>query len=305
MVIPAVSGPYDLGNVVVRVALHVDPTDAHITAVSDPLPQILDGIPLRLRELRVNLDRQNFALNPTNCDPFSVGAQVFGDQGAEADRAAPFQVANCSGLSFTPKLTTAFSGSTTRTGNPALTAVLTAKPGEANISRATVTLPPTEQIDNAHINSPCTRAQFAANSCPPGSVIGSAKAQTPLLDKPLEGPVYLMTGFGHKLPDVVAALKGQIDINLDGHVYAVHKAIHTTFAIVPDAPVSKFTLSLDGGKRGLLENNTNLCASTQYVNVLMDGQNGKSVGENPVLQTPCGKKGHRARGVHKYREVRR
>jgi hypothetical protein len=288
VITPAISGPYDLGNVVVRAALRVDPWTAQVTAVSDPLPQIFVGIPLRLREIRVNLDREDFALNPTNCDPFSVDARVTGDQEAAVDLAEPFQVANCASLPFGPKLSMRLSGATRRTGNPALTTVLTAKAGEANVSSATVTLPPTEQIDNAHINSPCTRVQFAADSCPPGSVIGSAKAETPLLGKPLEGPVYLMTGFGHKLPDVVAALRGQIDIDLDGHVYTVHRAIRTTFSSAPDAPISKFTLSLDGGRKGLLENNTDLCRASLVAVAAITGQNGASVEQSPALQAPCG-----------------
>ena len=303
VITPALSGPYDLGNVVVRAALRVDPSTARITAVSDPLPQILQGIPLRLRSILIELNRPHFALNPTNCDPLAVAATVFGDQGAQASLSSHFQVASCANLPFAPKLTTAFSGGTRRTGNPALRAVLTypAKAGAyANIASAAVTLPPTEIIDNAHIQDPCTRVQFAADACPPSSVIGYAKAETPLIEQPLEGPVYLMTGFSHKLPDLVADLRGQVDIVLDGHVETVHKRIRTTFETVPDVPVSRFTLSLDGGSKGLLENNTNLCLTTHRLSVEMVGQNGRTRDENPVLATSCAKpkrKAHHKKGV--------
>ena len=141
VITPGLSGPYDLGSVVVRAALHVDPSTAQITTVSDPLPQILQGIPLRLRSILINLDRTNFTLNPTDCKPFSVGAEVFGDQGAVVTRSEPFQVASCGTLPFAPKLALKLSGATKHDRNPALTATLTAKAGEANVASTAVTLP--------------------------------------------------------------------------------------------------------------------------------------------------------------------
>jgi hypothetical protein len=289
---PAVSAGYDLGNVVVREGLDVNPETAQVSTAAASLPQIFQGIPLRLRQIMINLNRPNFALNPTNCDPLAVRAEVFGDEGAVSTSFSHFQVANCASLSFKPKLALRFSGSMKRSSNPALTATLTYPGGSgyANIASTQVTLPSTELIDNAHIRTPCTRVQFAANACPAASVIGFAKAETPLLEKPLEGPVYLRSS-SHKLPDVVAALKGQIDIELDGRVDSIHKRLRTSFEAVPDAPVSKFTLSLDGGKKGLLESSENLCAGKQRASVRMVGQNGKVASSNQLLQTPC-KKAH-------------
>lgn len=218
-------------------------------------------------------------------------AQVFGSEAALSNHSSHFQVANCASLDFAPKLTMGFSGSTKHAGDPALHTVLTANPGEANIAEVQVTLPHSEFLDNAHIQSPCTRVQYAAQQCPPDSVIGFAKADTPLLEKPLEGPVYLRSGGNNrKLPDIVAALNGQIDITLVGHVESVPGRLRTTFSTVPDAPISKFTLSLDGGNKGLLENGTNLCAQTLRASVDLAGQNGKTANQNPVLETPCGKK---------------
>jgi hypothetical protein len=287
VITPALSGPYDLGNVVVRAALQVNAFNAQITAVSNPIPQILEGIPLRVRTIRINLDRPNFAINPTNCNPLSVNATVTGNQGAVANLTELYQAANCGTLPFEPKLALRVSGSTKRVGNPALHSVLTAAPGEAGISQAIVALPRSELLDNAHIKSPCTRTQFAAKACPPGSVIGFARAKTPLLEKPLEGPVYLMTGFGHKLPDVVADLKGQIEILLDGRVSTFHGGLRTSFESVPDAPVSKFTLNLVGGGKGLLENGESLCGRRQVAAVSLSGQNGKTDNSRKTIQTPC------------------
>jgi hypothetical protein len=300
VVTPAVSGPYDLGNVVVRAALHVDPTSAQITAESDPLPQILDGIPLRLRQVTINLNRNNFTLNPTNCDHFAIQTRVFGNQGATASLQSPFQAANCSGLPFGPKLALRLKGGTTRAKHPALTATLTAAPGEANIAKAVVTMPSSIFLDQGHVGSPCTRPQFAANACPAKSVLGTARAESPLLEKPLEGTVYLASGYGHKLPDVLAALKGQVNVNLDGIVSSYHQRLRTSFKTVPDVPVSKFTLSLLGGKKGLLVNSANLCKGPQRATVNMTGQNNRRANSNPQLLLPCKKKsGHKAKGGKK------
>ena len=312
VITPAVSGPYDLGNVVVRAALHVNPETAQITAVSDPFPQILQGIPLRLRSILIELNRQNFTLNPTSCDSFSVGSQVSGNQGAQADFSSPFQVADCAALPFAPKLALKLSGSTKRRGTPALTATLTAKPGEANVARTAVTLPPTEILDNAHIKNPCTRVAFAEGQtpgerCPAGSVIGYARAQTSLLEAPLQGPVYLRSAPENKsgLPDVVAALNGQIDITLDGKISTVHGGLRTTFETVPDAPVSKFTLSLDGGSKGLLQSSTNLCSTSKRAEVTIDGQNGGSADQMLKLQTACGGAARRMHHLLPTRKVAR
>ena len=301
VVIPAVSGPYDLGNVMVRVALHIDPETAAITATSDPLPQILEGIPPRVRLIRIDLNRPNFTINPTNCQQQWVNSDVFGDQGSEIALRYPFQVANCRNLGFAPKLSMGFAGATKRAGNPAVRATLNfAGSGpEANVSRVAVTLPPTELVDNAHIQDPCTKVQFyrghsLGEDCPQSSQIGYARAETSLLEKPLEGPVYLRTGGGYKLPDIVAALNGQIDIALDAHVDEVHQRIRTTFADVPDATVRNFTLMLDGGKKGLLENTLNLCPRSLHAAAYLSAQNNMAVHERPLLTSVCNRRKHTA-----------
>jgi hypothetical protein len=289
VITPAVSGPYDLGNVVVRVALNVDPESAQVTAVSDPLPRILDGIPLRLRSIRVDLDRQGFTLNPTSCEPFSVQGTIFGAEGAKLEPANHFQVGNCGALAYEPKLTLSLSGGLARRGHPAIHAILDAGPGEANTSRVSVALPPGELLDNSHIDTVCTRVQFATDACPAGSVLGTAEAKTPLLDAPLKGKVYLRSGT-NKLPDLVADLRGQIDIVLAGKIDTVKGgALRTTFASVPDAPVEEFQLDLLGGKKGLLQNSKPICGRALRVAVRMAGHNGAAFNTNPLLRSACGK----------------
>lgn len=301
VVTPAISGPYDLGNVVVRAAIHVDPADVHITAVSDPLPQIFEGIPLRMRSILVKLDRPNFALNPTNCSSFTVRASLGGDQGGVAKSTTPFQVANCDSLPFEPKLKLSFSGGIKRIQDPALTAVLSAKPGEAGIARVAVTLPPSELLDNAHIHQPCTPVEFGRNACPRNAVIGFAKADTPLLEAPLEGPVYLMSS-SHRLPDIVAALHGQFDVTLDGRVTSVPGRLRTIFSGVPDAPVSRFTLKLFGGKRGLIQNTVPLCKANLDAVVTLTGQNELRDNQNQAITpTPCHRAGRRKAQSHRSR----
>jgi hypothetical protein len=302
VVIPAVSGPYDLGNVVVRSAVNVNPTTAQVSTVSDPITQILEGIPLRLRSVLINLDRAQFTLNPTNCEPFSVAAQAFGNQGAVANLAAPFQVANCASLRYGPQLSLKLSGGVQRRGHPAVRAVLKTKPGEANTRKVSVALPQGELLDNAHIGTICTKVQFSKDACPAASVYGTAKAFTPLLEAPLEGNVVLRSS-KNKLPDIVLDLRGQIDVEVAGKIDTVQGgALRTTFSRVPDAPVSKFVLKLAGGAKGLLVNSTSLCGSAKKATVKMTGQNGLELEDKTKLQTTCGSKARHKR--HHKRKVR-
>jgi hypothetical protein len=305
VVTPAVEGPYDLGNVVVRSAVNVDPTTARISVASDPLPQILDGVPLRLRTIDIRLNREGFALNPTNCDPFAVETSIAGDEGAVSTPGAGFQVANCSDLAFGPKLGLRLSGGTKRRGHPALQAVLRTQPDEANISQVVTTLPKTEVLDNAHIKSPCTRVQYAQNACPAGSRLGSATAESPLLDQPLRGPVFLRSG-SHKLPDLVIQLNGQVNIELLGRIDSSKAGgLRTSFETVPDVPVSSFVLNLEGGQKGLLQNGTNLCRSPGKAKIGMTGQNGAVTNIKKKLQVACGSTARHKRHHRRLMRARR
>jgi hypothetical protein len=291
VVIPAVSGPYDLGNVAVRNALYIDPNTSQASAVADPLPQIVEGIPTRTRSVLVNLDRTdsqdhpNFTINPTNCDPFSIDATLNGDQGASAQRSSHFQVANCADLGFGPKLSFGLKGGTKRNGHPAFTTVLSTRGGDANIHSVQVTLPAGMQLDQSHINAPCTRPQFAAHQCPAASVIGTATATSPLVDYSLTGPVYLRTGT-NPLPDLVLDLHGPpaqpVEVIAVGKVDTVNARLRTTFETVPDAPFAA-TVSLQGQNKGLLVNNTDLCKQANRAKLHLVGQNGRSADSNPKL----------------------
>jgi hypothetical protein len=294
VVIPAVSGPYDLGNVVTRIAVYIDPATAQITTVSDPLPRILDGVPLRTRYIQVGLDRPGFTLNPTRCDPFSIGTEVFGDEGTVASLGTHFQVANCSAMEYAPALSLSLTGGLAARGHPAIHALFKAQPGESNTQRVSVTLPNGEQLDNAHIGTVCRRGEFAADQCPASSLIGHAKVVTPLLDEPLEGNVYLRAS-SHKLPDLVMDLEGQIEIELAGRVDAVNGRLRTTFESVPDAPVTSLRLDLLGGAKGLLVNSNGLCGRSRRATVGMAGQNGDIVNVKPKLKTSCGSGASRKR----------
>ena len=254
------------------------------------------------------MDRPEFVYNPTNCEPTSTASTVLGsgkDFVSEADDnpvtvTSPFQAADCASLGYKPALKLSLKGSTKRGGTPAFKAVLTPRPGDANTGRAQVTLPHSEFLDNAHIGTVCTRVQFAEGNipgekCPAASLYGHAKAITPILAEPLEGPVFLRstgTGAGHHLlPDLVAALhNNQVNFDLVGHVEGVHGGIRNTFETVPDAPVTQFTLEMEGGSKGLLENSTNLCAKPNHASAVFTGQNGKVDDFNPLLEVKCPKK---------------
>jgi hypothetical protein len=288
---PAQAGPFDLGTVVVRAAIRVHPETAQVSVDSDPLPQFLEGIPVTYRTVHVDVNRPNFTLNPTSCARMQVEGTASSVSGGRAALASPFQVGGCSSLAFKPKLRLRLKGGTARSGHPVLRATLTMPEGGANIARTSVALPHSEFLDQNHIKTICTRVQFAAATCPAGSVYGHARALTPLLDQPLEGPVYLRSS-NHELPDLVADLNGQIHVVLVGRIDSVNGGIRSTFEGVPDAPVSKFVLQMQGGKKGLLVNSTNLCAQTNRAKVQFDGQNGKVTKSAPVLVNGCRKKKH-------------
>ncbi len=318
VVTPATAGPFDLGAVVVRVALSLEPRTAQVHAVSDPIPHVYGGALLDVRSVAVKLDRREFSLNPTNCSKLSFGGALLGGGANPADPSAftrspvsaPFEAAGCDKLGFKPKLSLRLTGAMRRAKNPRLRAVLTPRPGDANIARAQTILPRSLILDQGNLAKVCTRVQFAANDCPKDSIYGNAVATSPLLDDPLQGPVYLRSS-NNVLPDLVADLRGQVEVELDSRTDSSHGRIRNTFDIVPDVPVTKFVLTLRGGKRGLLVNSQNQCprkkrhggkgaqASKAHkrkqtrgkrVIVRFKGQNGKKRNTRPRLLLSCGKK---------------
>jgi hypothetical protein len=293
IVTPAVAGPFDLGTVVVRAPLYIDPETAQGT-VKSSFPTILQGIPLDIRSIAVSIDRQDFTLNPTSCEAKAVTGEAISVQGQSVALNNRFQVGGCANLGFKPKLSLKLTGGTKRGAHPSLKATLTYPKGGAysNIAYAQVALPHSEFLDQGHIGTVCTRVQFAAKQCPARSVYGYAKAITPLFDQPLQGPVYLRSS-NNQLPDLVADLNGQVNVVLDGKNDSIHGGLRNTFEAVPDAPVSKFTLTLKGAKKGLLQNSTDICAGTHKANARFVAHNGKVVALRPELQAQCGGKGRK------------
>jgi hypothetical protein len=285
---PAVAGPFDLGTVVVRAALQVDPVTAQVRAVSDELPTILKGTPLHLRSVTVDANRPGFSRNPTSCEPMQVEGTLLGAPDLKTV-ARYFQVGGCKALGFKPKLALRLKGGTKRAAYPALRASLTARDGEANIKRVSVALPHSEFLAQEHINTVCTRVQYAAEQCPKGSVYGRARAFSPLLDQPLEGPVYLRSS-SNELPDLVADLNGQVNVDLAGRIDSVNGGIRTTFTTVPDVPVKKFVLRMRGGKKSLLVNSEGICKGKKdRAQVTMAAHNGRVRTFKPVLRSSCKK----------------
>ncbi len=222
---------------------------------------------------------------------------------------SPFQAADCASLGFKPNLALSLKGGSKRGATPKFKAVLTyPRSSYANIAKSVVVLPHSEFLKQEHIKTICTRVQFKegggnGEKCPAGSVYGHAKAITPILSEPLEGPVFLRSS-EHKLPDLVAALHNkQVDIALDGRIDSVNEGqIRNSFEAVPDAPVSKFVLEMQGGSKGLLVNSTNLCEGTHRATSEFTGQNGKTYDTRPALKSQCSKarRGHKAK-KHKRR----
>jgi hypothetical protein len=254
---------------------------------------VFGGVKLDIRSIDLNMNRNQFSLNPTSCEPKQVTGQVISTLGNVANLTNRFQVGACGALAFKPSLKLSLKGATKRAGNPALRAVITYPKGDnANIAKTQVTLPHSAFLEQSHIRTVCTRVQFAVDACPKGSIYGSARAVSPLLDQPLEGPVYLRSS-SNKLPDLVVDLKGQIEVVLDGKVdTGKEDGLRTTFQSVPDAPVSKFILNLDGGKKGLIVNSENLCSPKAKVKAVsnLTAQNGKTYDTQPRVANSCGKK---------------
>jgi hypothetical protein len=303
-----VVGPFDIGTVVVRLAVRVNPETGEVfldSTGSDPIPHIIHGIPVHLRDIRAYTNRPEFTYNPTSCEPTSTAATVLGsglDFASAADdnpfvATSRFQAADCAALPFKPKLRFKLKGPTKRSGTPSLRAHVAMNGfGEAAIRYAQVTLPKSEFLDQGHIGTICTRVQFREGNvpgekCPAASIYGTVIARTPILEQPLAGPIFLRSS-EHELPDLVAALHGQIDIALVGRIdTGKNGGIRNTFEFVPDAPVSSADFIFFGGRKGLLENSRNLCKSTNRVGVLLKAHSGKRLSyKTPLRPTGCKKK---------------
>jgi hypothetical protein len=300
-IVPAVAGPFDVGTIVVRQALDLDPVtgEARVDgAASDPIPHILAGIPLRVRDIQVSIDRPAFTLNPTSCAEMATRAGIWGGGShpfSVADdfpvlRSARFQAAGCAALGFKPKLAVKLKGGVRRGAFPALRAHYRPRAGDANLSRLSLALPSSAFVEQGHFRTICTRVQFAAGPghgalCPAGSVYGRARVWTPLLDEPLQGPVILRSS-DNNLPDAVFALRGLVEIEVAVRIDSVGGRLRATVQGAPDAPVSRAIVDMQGGRKGLFVNSRHLCFKPKRnrarVNLL--GQNGRPARSRPVVR---------------------
>ncbi len=304
----ALVGPFDLGVIIVRSAIEVNPLTTQVSidsAASDPIPHIIDGIPIHIRDIRVHIDRPQFTVNPTSCEALRTSSTLTGSSPPFSDPFAQsatvsdaFQVSACSSLGFAPKLSLKLLGATKVNGYPSLRATVQMRPGDANFKSAAVALPHAEFLAQEHIKTVCSKRLFEAHACPKGSIYGSARAFTPLLAEPMEGPAYLVSGMGHRLPDLVIPLAGPagIEVDLDAKIDQVRGGMRATFEGLPDAPASKFVLTLFGGKRGLLVNSADVCQNPATASVRFLGQNDSGYAPSVPLAGQCKKQGKHKKG---------
>jgi hypothetical protein len=304
IVVPAVAGPFNLGIVVVRASISVDPKTAQLTISSDPLPTILDGIPLDLRTVNVSVSRSGFIFNPTNCNPMILSGTLTGGEGGTEEVSNGFQVTNCGALEFKPKFAVSTSGKTSRANGASLDAKLfyPRNLGQANIARVKVALPKQLPSRLTTLQKACTEQTFDANpaACPSASRIGTATATTPVLPVPLSGPVYFVSHGGEAFPDLVVVLQGYgVTVDLVGTTFISKAGItSTTFKTVPDVPVGTFELKLPQGRYSALAANGNLCKSKLVMPTAFVAQDGAEIHRStPIVVSGCPK--HKARKARK------
>jgi hypothetical protein len=278
IVTPAVAGPFDLGTVVVRAALYFDPETAQVTAKSDPIPSILEGIPLDVRSVSLRLDKREFTLNPSSCEPNSIDGLLSTNSSDTASLTSDFQVGECGRLGFKPRLALKLLGGFARNAHPALRAVLRAGRQESNLAAATITLPPGELLDLRNVDALCA-SSFPPERCPPGSRLGKASVWSPLLDAPMRGPIYLRQP-AKRYPDLLADLRGPNGLRffLRGGFDATEGRVGVRFSKMPDLPLEKAVLTVAGGRRGILVNSRALCAPRRSLATFVSQDNRRREG---------------------------
>jgi hypothetical protein len=293
VVVPAKAGPFNLGNIVVRASITIDPHTTALTIVSDPLPQIIDGVPLRVQTINVTVDREGFMLNPTSCEPTQISATLTGTGGASVPVASRFQAGGCASLPFKPTFSVSTQAHTSKVNGASLDVKVTQKPGEADIHKVDVALPLALPSRLTTLQKACPEALFAANpaGCPAGSVVGMATAHSPLPNVPLIGPAYLVSHGGAAFPDLVAVLQGEgITIDLVGNTDIKKGITYSRFETVPDAPISSFELYLPEQSNSVLAAYGSLCAQSLVMPTTIVGQNGAQITQSTsIAVTGCGK----------------
>ncbi len=293
---PAVAGPFDLGTVVVRAAIYVDPHTAALRIVGDPLPTILDGIPLQLQHVNVAIDREKFTLNPTSCEKQQITGTIASSEGATSQVARPFHVTNCAALAFEPRFAVSVSGKTSRANGAGLSVKLTNPPGsfgnDANIRSVKVDLPKQLPSRLTTLQKACPDATFNKNpaACPPESRVGEVTAITPILPEALRGPAYFVSHGGAKFPELIFVLQGYgVTIHIDGETFISKSGITSdTLRAVPDAPLSSFELTFPSGRYSALAANGNLCKEKLVMPTAFTAQNGAVLHQStPIAVTGC------------------
>jgi hypothetical protein len=282
VVVPAVAGPFNLGNVVTRATLNVDPYTSRVT-VASVLPTIVKGIPLRVRRVAVSVNKQGFLFNPTNCSPLATESTLTSTLGATQKLSTPFQVGNCSALKFKPSFKAVTSAKTSKANGASLETTVNEVSGQANIKSVKVQLPKALPSRLTTLQKACTEATFASNPyhCPSGSFVGGARANSPTLPEKLTGPAILVSHGGAAFPDLDLVLNANgVRTILVGNTDIKKGITTTTFASTPDVPVSSITVNLPVGGHSALAANTNLCANPLVMPTTMTGWNGVVVKQN-------------------------
>ena len=292
IVVPAIAGPFNLGTEIVRAKVDVDPTDAHLTVVSDPFPTILDGIPLELQHVNVTVNRPGFVFNPTSCEPMKLTGELESSEGAKADVSTPFQVTNCAALAFKPEFKVSTGAHTSRVDGATLHVDLTLpnapRGTQANVAKVKVSLPKQLPSPLKTLQKACTEKVFAENpsSCPVASRVGEAHVSTPVLEGGLSGPAYFVSHGGAKYPELIMVLTGEdgVTVQVHGETFISKKGITSaTFNTVPDVPFSGFELTLPQREDPAVTANGNLCKGTLLMPTEFVGQNGVRITQSTKI----------------------
>ncbi len=291
-VVPAVAGPFNLGNVIVRSRIDIDPLTSAVTITTDPLPRFKDGIPLRIQTLNVAVTREGFLFNPTHCTGLQVATSIDAAQGASVSLTSPMSLEGCARLPFQPTFKASTAGKTSKAKGASLAVTVTSTPGQANVGGVVVKLPKQLPARLTTLQQACTETVFAQNpaACPAASVVGSAKAVTPILSNAVVGPVYLVSHGGAAFPDVVVILQGEgVRVDLVGNTDIKKQITTSTFAAVPDAPISSFAITLPEGPNSALTSNLpakakgNVCGTKLVMPTTITGQNGARIEQSTKI----------------------
>jgi hypothetical protein len=294
---PAKAGPFDLGKVIVRAKVEVDPLTAALTVTSDPFPHIRDGIPLEIKHVNVTIDRPGFTFNPTNCAASTISVTIGSVEGASAGVSVPFRAANCAALKFAPKFTAATAGHTSKAKGASLSVKITYPSAGfgtyANVAKVKVSLPKQLPSRLTTLQKACTAAVFDVNpaNCPAASIVGHAKVITPVLPVALTGPAYFVSHGGEAFPDLTMVLQGYgVTVDLVGSTQIKKGITTSTFKETPDVPFSSFELDLPQGQFSALAANANLCSSKLAMPTEFTAQNGAVLTQStPIKVTGCAK----------------